>query len=58
MIHDFAVGTDTLNFHGYHAADVTLTDGAAGTTLHLPGETILLEGVHLNAVTADWAHFA
>lgn len=58
VIHDFTVGTDTLNFHGYHAADVTLTDGAAGTTLHLPGETILLEGVHLNAVTADWAHFA
>ncbi|MCJ2037940.1 hypothetical protein MKK55_03055 [Methylobacterium sp. J-059] len=37
---------------------VTLTESSAGTTLQLPGETILLEGVHLHAVTADWAHFA
>jgi pectate lyase len=58
VIHDFTLGSDTLDFHGYHAADATLTDSSAGTTLHLPGETILLEGVHLKAITGDWAHFA
>lgn len=58
VIHDFVLGTDTLDFHGYHAAEATLTESSAGTTLQLPGETILLEGIHLHAVTADWAHFA
>ena len=58
VIHDFQIGADTLDFHGYKAAEATLTDAAAGVTVHLPDETILLEGVHVKAITADWAHFA
>lgn len=58
VIRDFRFGEDMLLLKGYAPAQVTLTDAAAGTTLHLPDETIDLLGVHLDAPGKDWIRFS
>ncbi|BCM83621.1 hypothetical protein [Methylobacterium indicum] len=57
-IDDFRFGEDMLLLKGYAPAQVILTDGAAGTTLHMQNETVDLLGVHLDALGKDWIKFA
>lgn len=57
VIRDFILGEDSLQLDGFKAADAVLTDTQAGSVLHLPSETILLQGVHVPNLSADWARF-